>query len=48
MNRTELISALLSADEEASMLIQGNQRIKVVIVGGGAFVIKNLITIPCP
>lgn len=44
MNKEELIQRLLKADEELSLLVEDKQRIKVVIVGGSALIINNVIS----
>ena len=43
MEKKELLKKLLLADEEIAMIYHGKERIRVVIVGSGSFIIKDFI-----
>lgn len=44
MQRDELLKRLLALDEEVSLLYPGSERIRMVIVGGGALVLMEYLT----
>lgn len=44
MNRDEMISRLKELDEEASLLFDSSERIRLVIVGGGALVLMEYLS----
>ena len=44
MRRDEMIERLLALDEEVSLLYPGTERIRIVIVGGGALVLLEYLS----
>lgn len=48
MDRNDLIKKLLQADEDISMIYQGTDKIKVILVGGSSFVLKQYINRQTP
>ena len=43
MHKNELIKTLISADEDASLVIKTQEKIKVIIAGGSALIMHNVI-----
>ena len=49
MNRDELLNRLINIDYEASLVLADKtEKVKIVIVGGGALLLKNIISRATP